>query len=59
MQKILVKGLGMGNTDLSIRLWIILATHEFDMVNIGLNIALACFQSGINTQSVGLYDGTR
>jgi len=30
MQKIFVKGLGMGNIDLSIRLLRILTTHNFD-----------------------------
>ena len=36
MRKILAKELGIGNTDLSIRLWGILTTHEFDMGNPGL-----------------------
>ena len=36
MQKILVKELGIGNTDLSISLWGILTTHKFDMGNIGI-----------------------
>ena len=35
MQKILVKGFGRGNIDLSIRLLCNLTTHGFDMGNIG------------------------
>ncbi len=38
MQKILAKELGRGNIRLSIRLWGILTTHEFDMGNISLTL---------------------
>ena len=36
MRKILLKGLGMGDIDLSISLLRILTTHNFDMGNPGL-----------------------
>ena len=35
MQKKLANELGIGNTDLLIRLWGILTTHKFDMGNSG------------------------
>ena len=48
MQKKLANELGIGNTDLSIRLWGILTTHKFDMGNVGYNSVIELKQSKMN-----------